>query len=92
VGLSRADDPHLINTLHLPDISFNQDFMLTYRRFATPREVLLGIIRRLRSITVNEEMRRAVLILFDYLLDWTYQYPQDFAAPGAMAPYEALIR
>ncbi|QRV76539.1 RasGEF domain protein [Ceratobasidium sp. AG-Ba] len=74
------------------DILFNQDFMLTYRRFATPREVLLAMIRRLRTITYNEEMRRAVLILFDYLLDWTYQYPEDFAAPGAMAPFEVLIR
>ncbi|KAG8678019.1 hypothetical protein FRC08_018123, partial [Ceratobasidium sp. 394] len=74
------------------DILFNHDFMMTFRRFATPREVLLGMVRRLRSITDDEEMHRAVLILFDYLLEWTYEYPEDFASPGSIAPFEVLIR
>ncbi|KAG8691393.1 hypothetical protein FRC08_010190, partial [Ceratobasidium sp. 394] len=74
------------------DIPFNHDFMMTFRRFATPREVLLGMVRRLQSITDDEEMHRAVLILFDYLLDWTYEYPEDFASPGGIAPFEVLIR
>ncbi|KAG8745699.1 hypothetical protein FRC10_007179 [Ceratobasidium sp. 414] len=74
------------------DIQFNHDFMMTFRRFATPREMLLAMIRRLRTITDAEEMHRAVLILFDYLLEWTYEYPEDFASPGAIAPFEVLIR
>ncbi|KAG9101036.1 hypothetical protein FRC06_003427 [Ceratobasidium sp. 370] len=74
------------------DIQFNRDFMMTFRRFATPREILLAMIRRLRSVTYSEELHRAVLIFFDYLLEWTYEYPEDFASPGAIAPFEVLIR
>ncbi|KAG8775744.1 hypothetical protein FRC12_001291 [Ceratobasidium sp. 428] len=73
------------------DIQFNQNFMMTFRRFATPREVLVGMVLRLRTTTDEEEKRRAVLILFDYLLEWTFKYPQDFATPGAIAPFISLI-
>lgn len=65
--------------------------MLTYRRFAYPRAVLLGIIRHLRAISGEEQMR-AISILSDYLVEWTRAYPTDFAAPGAIAPLETLIR
>ncbi|KAF8609632.1 ras GEF [Ceratobasidium sp. AG-I] len=70
---------------------FNADFMLTYRRFTYPRALLLGIIRHLRAIT-DDEKARAISILSDYLVEWTRAYPNDFAAPGAIAPLETLIR
>lgn len=73
------------------DPRFNADFMLTYRRFAAPRNVLLAIIRHLRSIE-GEEKDRAILIIGDYLLQWTQSYPTDFAAPGAIPPLGTLIR
>ncbi|KAG8789994.1 hypothetical protein FRC12_013005 [Ceratobasidium sp. 428] len=73
------------------DIQFNQNFMMTFRRFATPREILVGMVLRLRTTTDEEEKRRAVLILFDYLLEWIFKYPRDFATPGAIAPFISLI-
>ncbi|KAG9125128.1 hypothetical protein FRC07_008872 [Ceratobasidium sp. 392] len=75
------------------DIPFNHNFMMTFRRFSTPREILLGMIRRLRSIAEDEqETRRSILIIFDYLLDWTSKYPRDFGSPGAIDPLKVLIR
>ncbi|CUA76706.1 Ras guanine nucleotide exchange factor K [Rhizoctonia solani] len=73
------------------DEAFRITFALTYRRFAAPRTVLLSIIRYVRG-SKGDHRARAVTTLSGYLVDWTHQYPTDFAAPGAIPPLETLIR
>ncbi|CAE6476596.1 unnamed protein product [Rhizoctonia solani] len=73
------------------DVTFRIAFLLTYRRFAAPRTVLLSIIRHIRG-SGGDHRACAVSTLSGYLADWTHQYPTDFAAPGAIPPLETLIR
>ncbi|CAE7060819.1 unnamed protein product [Rhizoctonia solani] len=73
------------------DATFRVAFALTYRRFAAPRTVLLSIIRHIRG-SDDDDRTQAATILNDYLVDWAHQYPTDFAAPGAIPPFETLIR
>ncbi|KAF8509830.1 hypothetical protein JB92DRAFT_3119551 [Gautieria morchelliformis] len=78
------------------DPTFIKYFFLTYRRFATPRSILLGMQKRVRQL--NKE--HSDLLLGSYaqmricnlLEGWIEDYPTDFATPGASGAITALVK
>ncbi|KAF8898717.1 ras guanine nucleotide exchange factor domain-containing protein [Infundibulicybe gibba] len=78
------------------DPSFVTHFLLTYRRFASPRSILLAMQKRLRQLdtpagdpvfTCFSQMRISLL-----LLNWMREYPYDFLVPGTAGALSALIK
>ncbi|KAG8803705.1 hypothetical protein FRC16_003649 [Serendipita sp. 398] len=78
------------------DPLFIQHFFLTYRRFASPRSVLLGMQKRMRQL--SQETRDPLLAKFaqmricNLLLQWKENYPTDFGAPGTFGALSALLK
>ncbi|KAL5535574.1 hypothetical protein ACEPAF_3668 [Sanghuangporus sanghuang] len=78
------------------DPSFISHFFLTYRRFATPRAVLLGMQKRLNEL--RRPSSDMVLACFaqmricDLLEQWMREYPSDFAVEGTHGALDAVIR
>ncbi|CAG7847101.1 SubName: Full=Uncharacterized protein {ECO:0000313/EMBL:CCA69114.1} [Serendipita indica DSM 11827] len=78
------------------DPVFIQHFFLTYRRFASPRSVLLGMQKRM--IQLSKETRDPLLAKFaqmricNLLSQWKDNYPTDFGAPGTFGALSALLK
>ncbi|KAL5495208.1 hypothetical protein ACEPAI_671 [Sanghuangporus weigelae] len=78
------------------DPSFISHFFLTYRRFATPRAILLGMQKRLNEL--RKPSSDMVLACFaqmricDLLEQWMREYPSDFAVDGTHGALDAVIR
>jgi len=78
------------------DPVFVSRFLLTYRRFATPRSILLAMQKRMRALDAPNgdpmfacyaQMR--ICLLLD---NWIHAYPTDFGVPGAAGALAALIK
>ncbi|KAI8995615.1 ras GEF [Trametes punicea] len=78
------------------DPVFISHFLLTYRRFASPRTVLLAMQKRMRSLdgpTGDPMFACYAQMRICQLLDlWISTYPTDFAVPGASSALAALIK
>ncbi|KAI0639385.1 ras GEF [Trametes polyzona] len=78
------------------DPVFISHFLLTYRRFASPRAVLLSMQKRMRSLdhpTGDPMFACYAQMRICQLLDlWINMYPTDFAVPGASSALAALIK
>ncbi|KAK7694634.1 hypothetical protein QCA50_001821 [Cerrena zonata] len=84
VGVS-DDDPVFVN-----------HFFLTYRRFSTPRSILLAMQKRMRSLdqpTGDPMFACFAQMKICCLLDsWIRTYRDDFAVPGTAGAFSALIK
>ncbi|KAG8990568.1 hypothetical protein FRB90_001708, partial [Tulasnella sp. 427] len=78
------------------DEVYIEQFLLIYRRFATPRTLLLGLQRRMRELSPPAEdtllAKYAQMRICNLLEEWMKSYPGDFASPGAEPALHALIR
>ncbi|KAL7285299.1 hypothetical protein ACG7TL_000394 [Trametes sanguinea] len=78
------------------DPVFISHFLLTYRRFASPRTVLLSMQKRMRSLdgpSGDPMFACYAQMRICQLLDlWISTYPTDFAVPGASSALAALIK
>ncbi|KAL1951959.1 hypothetical protein VTO73DRAFT_1108 [Trametes versicolor] len=78
------------------DPVFISHFLLTYRRFASPRTLLLSMQKRMRSLdhpTGDPMFACYAQMRLCQLLDlWLNVYPTDFAVPGATSALAALIK
>ncbi|KAG9314388.1 ras guanine nucleotide exchange factor domain-containing protein [Chiua virens] len=78
------------------DPTFVAHFLLTYRRFASPRSILLAMQKRMRQLdnSVGDPMfaSYAQMRICHLLENWIHTYPQDFAAPGAAGALNALVK
>ncbi|KAI0963551.1 hypothetical protein AcW1_000596 [Taiwanofungus camphoratus] len=78
------------------DPIFISHFLLTYRRFATPRSILLAMQKRMRALdqpSGDPMFACYAQIMICRLLDnWITLFPNDFAVPGAASALNALIR
>ncbi|KAH9849775.1 ras GEF [Lenzites betulinus] len=78
------------------DPVFISHFLLTYRRFASPRALLLAMQKRMRSLdhpTGDPMFACYAQMRICQLLDmWINVYPTDFAVPGASSALAALIK
>ncbi|KAH8118477.1 ras GEF [Phellopilus nigrolimitatus] len=78
------------------DPSFIAHFFLTYRRFTTPRRILLAMQKRM--IQLNQPYADCQLSAFaqlricNLLEQWVHDYPSDFAVPGTAGALNALIK
>lgn len=78
------------------DPTFISHFLLTYRRFASPRSILLAMQKRMRQLdnSTGDPMfaSYAQMRICHLLETWIQAYPQDFAVPGAPGALHALVR
>ncbi|KAG2159883.1 ras guanine nucleotide exchange factor domain-containing protein [Suillus bovinus] len=78
------------------DPTFISHFLLTYRRFASPRSILLAMQKRMRQLdnSTGDPMfaSYAQMRICHLLETWIQTYPQDFAVPGASGALHALVR
>ncbi|KAH8120383.1 ras GEF [Phellopilus nigrolimitatus] len=78
------------------DPSFIAHFFLTYRRFATPRSILLGMqkcMNELRKPTGDITLACfAQMRICNLLEQWMKDYSLDFAAPGTLGALNAFTR
>ncbi|KIJ22487.1 hypothetical protein M422DRAFT_277069, partial [Sphaerobolus stellatus SS14] len=78
------------------DPTFIKHFFLTYRKFATPRSVLLGMQKRIRQLShEHSELllgSYAQMRICDLLEEWIATYPNDFATSGAHGAITALVK
>ncbi|KAG9030285.1 hypothetical protein FRB95_004171 [Tulasnella sp. JGI-2019a] len=78
------------------DPVFVEQFLLVYRRFATPRALLLGLQKRIRALSSPSEdqllAKFAQMRVCALLEDWMMTYPGDFASPGAEPALQAIVR
>ncbi|TFY69742.1 hypothetical protein EVJ58_g219 [Rhodofomes roseus] len=78
------------------DPLFVSHFLLTYRRFASPRSVLLAMQKRMRALdqpTGDPMFACYAQLRICLLLDrWITTYPTDFVVPGAAGALRALIK
>ncbi|KAG1853630.1 ras guanine nucleotide exchange factor domain-containing protein [Suillus subluteus] len=78
------------------DPTFISHFLLTYRRFASPRSILLAMQKRMRQLdnSTGDPMfaNYAQMRICHLLETWIQAYPQDFAVPGAPGALHALVR
>ncbi|TCD71512.1 hypothetical protein EIP91_008893 [Steccherinum ochraceum] len=78
------------------DATFISHFLLTYRRFASPRSILLAMQKRMRAL--DEPLGDPMFACFAQmkiccLLDtWMHLYPTDFAVPGTAGALSALLK
>ncbi|KAH8102648.1 ras GEF [Cristinia sonorae] len=78
------------------DAAFISYFLLTYRRFASPRSILLAMQKRMRAL--DEPTGDPMFACFAQmkiccLLDnWMRLYPNDFAVPGTAGALSALLK
>ncbi|KIJ68428.1 hypothetical protein HYDPIDRAFT_24708 [Hydnomerulius pinastri MD-312] len=78
------------------DPTFISHFLLTYRRFASPRSILLAMQKRMRQLdnSLGDPMfaSYAQMRICHLLETWMHTYPQDFAVPGAAGALNALVK
>ncbi|KIM48182.1 hypothetical protein M413DRAFT_61272, partial [Hebeloma cylindrosporum] len=78
------------------DPTFTIHFLLTYRRFATPRSVLLAMQKRMRQLDnpCGDPMFAcfAQMRICHLLETWIRDYPHDFAVKGTAGALNALIK
>ncbi|KAF8560386.1 ras GEF [Imleria badia] len=78
------------------DPTFIAHFLLTYRRFASPRSIMLAMQKRMRQLdnSLGDPMfaSYAQMRICHLLETWMHTYPQDFAAPGAAGALSALVK
>ncbi|KAM5535450.1 hypothetical protein V8D89_010972 [Ganoderma adspersum] len=78
------------------DPVFISHFLLTYRRFASPRTILLAMQKRMRALdhpTGDPMFACYAQMRICQLLDlWISSYPTDFAVSGASSALAALIK
>ncbi|CCM01971.1 uncharacterized protein FIBRA_04044 [Fibroporia radiculosa] len=63
-------------------------FLLTYRRFATPRSILLAMQKRIRALD-QPSGDPMICLLLD---QWIHAYPNDFAVPNTSGALIALVK
>ncbi|KAF8626529.1 hypothetical protein AX15_004834 [Amanita polypyramis BW_CC] len=89
-------DKLLFLAVSADDPAFMTHFLLTYRRFTTPRSVLLAMQKRIRQLDSSSgdpmfacfaQMRICAL-----LEAWIKDYPHDFAVRGTAGALSALIK
>ncbi|GJE86098.1 ras GEF [Phanerochaete sordida] len=78
------------------DPTFISHFLLTYRRFAAPRSLLLSMQKRMRALEgqTSDPMfacyaQMKICALLDH---WIQLYPNDFAVPNTAGALSALIK
>ncbi|KAI0348025.1 ras GEF [Trametopsis cervina] len=78
------------------DPTFISHFLLTYRRFARPRSILLAMQKRMRSLdtpTGDPMFACYAQMKICWLLDhWIHLYPHDFTVVGTAGALSALIK
>ncbi|KAF9229306.1 ras GEF, partial [Gyrodon lividus] len=78
------------------DPTFISHFLLTYRRFASPRSILLAMQKRMRQLdnSLGDPMfaSYAQMRICHLLETWMHTYPHDFAVPGAAGALTALVK
>ncbi|TDL28449.1 ras GEF [Rickenella mellea] len=78
------------------DPSFISHFFLTYRRFSTPRSVLLGMQKRMIELSQPSDdfmlASYAQMRICNLLENWMKEYPSDFAVTGASGALSALTK
>ncbi|KAG8899933.1 hypothetical protein FRB99_006349 [Tulasnella sp. 403] len=78
------------------DPVFVEQFLLVFRRFATPRSLLLGLQKRMRELSATPDdmllARFSQMRICSLLEEWMRTYPGDFAASGAEPALQALVR
>ncbi|KZV77736.1 ras GEF [Peniophora sp. CONT] len=78
------------------DPAFIAEFLLTYRRFMSPRSVVLAMQKRMRWLDQpsSDPMFAcfAQMRICHLLESWIEQYPHDFAVGAAAAALNALVR
>ncbi|KAF8872129.1 ras guanine nucleotide exchange factor domain-containing protein, partial [Gymnopilus junonius] len=78
------------------DPTFITHFLLTYRRFATPRSVLLAMQKRMRQLDspCGDPMFAcfAQMRICNLLEMWIRDFPHDFAVQGTAGALNALIK
>ncbi|EIW86690.1 ras GEF [Coniophora puteana RWD-64-598 SS2] len=78
------------------DSNFISHFLLTYRRFATPRSLLLAMQKRMRqldAIICDPMFACYAQMRICHLLDtWMDNFPHDFAVPGAASALNAVVK
>ncbi|KAH7915776.1 ras guanine nucleotide exchange factor domain-containing protein [Hygrophoropsis aurantiaca] len=78
------------------DSTFLSHFLLTYRRFASPRSILLAMQKRMRQLdsSSGDPMFAcyAQMRICHLLETWIHTYPHDFAVPGASGALNALVK
>ena len=78
------------------DATFISHFFLTFRRFASPRAVLLGMQKRLRALGSAPQdillAKFAQMKICSVLEHWILHYPEDFATAGAAPALNALLK
>ncbi|TFK77078.1 ras GEF [Pluteus cervinus] len=78
------------------DPAFVTHFLLTYRRFATPRSVLLAMQKRMRQLDnpSGDPMFAcfAQMRICNLLEQWIHDYPHDFSVRGTAGALSALIK
>ncbi|RDB28973.1 Ras guanine nucleotide exchange factor P [Hypsizygus marmoreus] len=78
------------------DPAFITHFLLTYRRFASPRSVLLAMQKRMRQLdnpSGDPMFACFAQMRICHLLEmWIRDYPYDFAVRGTAGALSALIR
>ncbi|KAG6335273.1 hypothetical protein ID866_3802 [Astraeus odoratus] len=67
------------------DPTFISHFLLTYRRFASPRSILLAMQKRMRQL--DNSLGDPMFASYAQM-----SYPQDFAVPGASGALNALVK
>lgn len=78
------------------DPAFISHFLLTYRRFANPRSVLLAMQKRMRQL--DQLLSDPLLACFAQLRichllgAWIQDYPYDFAVPGSAGALSAVVK
>ncbi|KAI9453994.1 ras GEF, partial [Russula earlei] len=78
------------------DGGFISHFLLTYRRFASPRSVVLAMQKRMRHLDQGSDdpvFASFAQMRVCHLLDvWTQDYPHDFAVGAAADALNALVK
>ncbi|KAL0951160.1 hypothetical protein HGRIS_007892 [Hohenbuehelia grisea] len=78
------------------DPAFITHFLLTYRRFATPRSVILAMQKRMRQLDnpSGDPMFAcfAQMRICSLLDQWIREYPHDFAVPNTAGALNALTK
>ncbi|KZT22121.1 ras GEF [Neolentinus lepideus HHB14362 ss-1] len=78
------------------DPAFISQFLLTYRRFANPRSVLLAMQKRMRQL--DQLLSDPLLACFAQLRichllgTWIQDYPYDLAVPGSAGALSAVVK
>ncbi|KAF8640382.1 hypothetical protein AX17_000052 [Amanita inopinata Kibby_2008] len=89
-------DKVLFLAVSADDPSFITHFLLTYRRFITPRSVLLAMQKRMRQLDnpSGDPMFAcfAQMRICNLLETWIKDYPHDFAVRGTAGALSALIK